>query len=323
MGRPHTANAKRKKSNLPKLLFIDANIWLDFYRARSEAALKLLDHVETVADRVITTYQLEMEFKKNRQYAIAEGLKSLAAPPQLPRHGVFSNAKDLMVAQRATDQVKARVVKLKKRLVRILENPTVHDPVHKVVQRVFHRDSPIALTRQMPIRRAIKRQAMRRFLMGYPPRKAGDTSYGDAINWEWMIHCALSQSAELVIVTRDADYGLDVDDKSYVNDFLRHEFSERVSRKRDVMLCRKLSEALKAFNVSVSPAEVKAETAIIGTGAIVTSPGGIVPAGTIFKWVPSGVAPTYPPDIMQWFDSDEDDDGWLNLQPPTITKMPE
>jgi len=28
-----------------KLLFIDTNVWLDFYRAQNDAGLKLLNHV--------------------------------------------------------------------------------------------------------------------------------------------------------------------------------------------------------------------------------------------------------------------------------------
>jgi predicted nucleic acid-binding protein len=51
-------------AGIPKLLFIDANILLDFYRARTDAALSLLKHLETISHKIIVTYQLEMEFKK-------------------------------------------------------------------------------------------------------------------------------------------------------------------------------------------------------------------------------------------------------------------
>jgi hypothetical protein len=62
---------------IKKLLFVDTNIWLDFYRARTEAGLALLKHLEKVADKVIVTYQLEMEFKKNRHAAMLEGMQDL------------------------------------------------------------------------------------------------------------------------------------------------------------------------------------------------------------------------------------------------------
>lgn len=257
------AMAKATKRKMPKLLFIDANIWLDFYRGKSEAALDLLRHTETVGDRLIVTYQLEMEYKKNRQVAILDGMKVLTPAPPLTRLGVFSDAKELAAEHRAAKQAHTRITKLRKRLLRILEHPTTHDEVYKVTQRLFHRDAPIVLTRDNPVRRLIRNRAWRRFLMGYPPRKSSDTSFGDAINWEWMIECCNSRAAELVIVSRDSDYGIDHDQVAYINDFLRHEFSDRVSRKRAVILCRRLSEALKHFEVAVTEAEEKEESALI------------------------------------------------------------
>ena len=75
------------------LLFIDTNIWLDFYRARTETGLKLLAHTEAISDQVIVTYQLESEFKRNRQAAIIEGMQELKAPQQMSQPGIFSDAK--------------------------------------------------------------------------------------------------------------------------------------------------------------------------------------------------------------------------------------
>lgn len=62
-----------------------------------------------------------------------------------------------------------------------------------------------------------------------------------------MIECALRNNAELVIVSRDADYGIVFENKAYIKDHLRQEFRERVSRKRKLLLYTKISEALKHF----------------------------------------------------------------------------
>jgi hypothetical protein len=53
------------------------------------------------------------------------------------------------------------------------------------------------------------------------------------------------------------------DDKSYINDHLKQEFSDRVSQKRKILLYTKLSIALKHFNIPVTPQEIKEEDAII------------------------------------------------------------
>lgn len=86
-----------KTTKLKKLLFVDTNIWLDFYRARNDAGLALLKHAEAVADSIIVTYQLESEFKKNRQAAILEGMQELKPPGQIPRPAIFSDAKSTQI----------------------------------------------------------------------------------------------------------------------------------------------------------------------------------------------------------------------------------
>jgi hypothetical protein len=250
-------------AKLQKLLFVDTNIWLDFYRSRNETGLALLRHVENVADRLIVTYQLESEFKKNRQVAIVEGLQELKAPSQISRPGIFSDARASEVLARSMKEADKRVKTLKARLAKALEDPSRHDPVYQACQRLFHKGNALTLTREDKVRHTIRRRAFRRFLHGCPPRKKNDTSIGDSINWEWMVHCAMQQNAELVIVTRDADYGLHYENRSYINDHLRQEFSERVSQKRSLLLYSRLSDALKHFSVPVTPKEELAEAEIV------------------------------------------------------------
>lgn len=259
-------------TRLQKLLFIDTNIWLDFYRARNETGLTLLKHAESVASKIIVTYQLESEFKKNRQTAILEGMQDLKAPAQIPRPGIFSDAKASAVLSKSIKEAEKRVKSLKTKLTKVLENPAVHDPVYKACQRIFHKSDALVLTREDKLRHVIRRKAFRRFLHGCPPRKKSDTSIGDAINWEWMVHCANANNAELVIVSRDSDYGVHFENKAYVNDHLRQEFSERVSKKRKLLLYSRLSDALKHFAVPVTKQEEDAEAELVTEGRIVVLP---------------------------------------------------
>jgi hypothetical protein len=39
-----------------RLLFVDTNIWLDFYRSQTGAGLSLLERLEGVKDQMIMTY---------------------------------------------------------------------------------------------------------------------------------------------------------------------------------------------------------------------------------------------------------------------------
>jgi hypothetical protein len=267
----------------PNLLFIDTNIWLDFYRARNETSLKLLEHAEALSDRLIVTYQLESEFKKNRQTAIIEGMQELKAPQQIPRVGILSSDKATAIMERSRKETEHRINVLKGKLGRILKNPAVHDPVYKACQRVFHKADDLCLTRDDSFRRRIRSRALKRFLHGCPPRKKNDTSIGDAINWEWMVECAKRRKAGLTIVSRDSDYGATVDGVSYINDHLRQEFSDRVSRKRKLLLYSRLSDALKLLKVPVSPQEEASETEVVRSKVLETSPAESQPGADFLK----------------------------------------
>ena len=58
------------------LVFIDTNIFLDFYRIDVlEAGLSILDHIKLNHNLMITSSQVEMEFYKNRQKVIIDELQ--------------------------------------------------------------------------------------------------------------------------------------------------------------------------------------------------------------------------------------------------------
>lgn len=145
-------------TKLQKLLFVDTNIWLDFYRTRNETGLALLNHTESVASKIIVTYQLEGEFKKNRQFAILEGMQELKAPAQISRPGIFSDAKASEVLTKSIKEAEKRVKSLKVKLTKVLENPAVH-PVYKACQRIFHKNDTLVLAREDQLRHAMRRKA--------------------------------------------------------------------------------------------------------------------------------------------------------------------
>jgi hypothetical protein len=264
---------------IENLLFVDTNIWLDFYRARNEMGLRLLKRAESQTDKIIVSFQLEAEFKRNRQQVILEGMRELKSPAQIPCLGIFSDANDTKMIKRHLEEVEKRAKKLRKRLSQALQDPTHYDPVYKVCQRIFHKQDSLNLQSDDPLADTIRRKAWKRFIHGYPPRKSNDTSIGDAFNWEWMVYCVTQKKSNLVIVSRDADYGVTTRDGTYVNDRLRQEFAERVGRKKKLKLFSLLSEALKVFHVPVSAEEEKAENAFASKTLLPTTAAWDVPSG--------------------------------------------
>jgi hypothetical protein len=86
-----------------------------------------------------------------------------------------------------------------------------------------------------------------------------------------MVYCAIQKKAGLVIVTRDSDYGVTIGNESYINDHLRQEFSERVSRKRSLRLYARLSDALKLFNVRVTEQGEASESELVSRNPVLAN----------------------------------------------------
>lgn len=248
------------------LVFIDTNILLDFYRVRgSDAQLGLLQHIDGNHEVIITTSQIEMEFKKNRQNVILDSLRSLQAPNwgglQVP--AFLLDAQPALMLTKAKDKIGKQLNLVKRRVIRALRDPAHYDPVYRVLQRLFRAGCNYHLGRETAERRQVRRRALRRFLLGYPPRKQDDTSYGDATNWEWMVHCAEASGRNIVIVSRDSDYGAVVGDEVVLNDWLLHEFKDRVSQKRKIVLTSRLADGFKRASIRVTRAEEAEEKKVI------------------------------------------------------------
>jgi predicted nucleic acid-binding protein len=260
---PNKVSTRKK----PVYVFIDTNIFLDFYRGNKEASISLLRKIDSVKDRVISTYQVEMEFKKNRQNVLYETFKNIDFNLQLSLPAIFRDSATGKSLDSLTSDAKDKVKILKKRFSDLFYSPKLNDEVFRVLENVFHNPSEHVLTRDMKIRHEMKRLAWRRFILGYPPRKKNDTSIGDALNWEWIINCGKKYSGKIIIVSRDGDYGISIKDDVYLNDHLYQEYKERVGLKREIMLTNKLSDAFRELDVPITKQEVTAEKELVEEGS--------------------------------------------------------
>lgn len=258
--------AKNKIENLDALIFIDTNIFLDFYRVRkSNVSMKWLEEIEKHKDLIITSSQVEMEFKKNRQSVILDSINEVK---KIKNNGlnipaIISNAQAAEMIKKSQKYIDEQQKKLKQQIERILKNPKTTDPVYKSLQKLFKNESPFNLDRENKIRFKIRNLAKKRFLLGYPPRKATDNSIGDAVNWEWIINCAENSGKHIILVTRDTDFGASYDNELYLNDWLQQEFKQRVSRNRKIILTDRLMTAFKLVKITVTAEMVEEEEKIL------------------------------------------------------------
>lgn len=261
----------KKTYKLDALIFIDTNILLDFYRIRkSDISLKYLQEIEDHKDKLILTNQVEMEFRKNRQKVILEALvavnKISAGGLSVPT--VLFDAKPVEMIKKAQKQISVQQKKIKDRIDKLLTSPGTQDKVFQTLQKIFKTESEFNLNRENKKRFAIRKLALKRFYLGYPPRKKEDNSIGDAINWEWIIDCASRTDKHIILVTRDNDFGINYEDNSFLNDWLLIEFRERISQKRKIILTEKLSSAFQLVQIPVTKEMVEEENSIITTRKI-------------------------------------------------------
>jgi len=250
---------------LDTLLFVDTNVLLDFYRIRkSDVSTSYLEQLEICRDRLIIGAQVEMEYKRNRQKVLLDYINSSSAPDwsKLTPPALIADAKAVEMIEKYQGLIMEKRKVVTEKLKKVLSDPTHHDPVYRTLQRLFRRPSPLNLNRSKDVRFEVRELAEKRFMLGYPPRKSSDTSMGDAINWEWIVRCAADTGKHVVIVTRDTDYGVIQGGQSFLNDWLRQEFRERVGRTRKLILTDKLSVGLKTVHAAVTQ-EMEDEEALL------------------------------------------------------------
>lgn len=272
----------RSKSTIQSYAFIDTNIFLDFYRTSNEANLTLLEKLSSVRERIISTYQVEMEFLKNRQETLLETIKGISSTTNgaVPAVAIDSNNKNSL--KNIRENSKQKISQINKKISTILGNPNSHDRVYKVLEGIFSNEAEHVLTRDMPIKEEIKQLAHKRFLLGYPPRKPKDTSYGDAINWEWIIETSKKLKGRIYIVSRDGDYGCEHNGSYFLNDQLKKEFRDRVGNK-SIVYTKKLTEALKALEVKVTRAEDEAEVRTLKKSTNIINQKSLISSGEAFR----------------------------------------
>lgn len=246
------------------LLFIDTNIWLDFYRLEaSEKMLGALPLIGHARDRLISTDQVQMEFMKNRQNVLLLALDKFKSSDDARVPPVIADAVAARTMKTAKKAMEDRRKLLKQRVERILLNPARNDPVFRTLQGLFADPTDLVLCRPKDERYAMREMAEKRWKLGYPPRKADDTSIGDAINWEWLLDCAIRRNGYVIIVSRDHDFGRAHNHQSYLNDWLQKEYRERVGSRKKIVLTNALHTGLKLMDVQVPPEVVKAEEELI------------------------------------------------------------
>jgi predicted nucleic acid-binding protein len=197
-------------------LFVDTNIFLDFYHFSNEDLDNLKDLSKLIEGKKVTIFipeQIRHEFYRNREAKIHDAIKRLASndlKSELPQICLgYSEIKDLKNAEKIFKEKKKHLID---KLNTDIKSKSLKADL--VINSLFEHVGTLTTTNEILI--AVKK----RFDIGDPPGKDG--SLGDAINWETLL-MIVPQGQDIHFVSGDTDYISPINTNEF-SDFLRQEW---------------------------------------------------------------------------------------------------
>ncbi|WP_418157145.1 PIN domain-containing protein (plasmid) [Pantoea agglomerans] len=210
-------------------LFIDTNIYLDFYRAASDR-LSLFEELKKLRSSLIISEQGYKEFQRNRTVQLT---KLSAEIERTTSSSIYTTAvvKDMAEHKEAIhlqSQIRKIGQELKKKIRVMLEPKPGDDPVLDAYEDLIKTSPPI------PTKENLIAKAEVRKILGNPPTSPDRHSVCDELLWEELIDFC---NEDLIIVSNDKTF---TENKK----ILRDEFSKAHPGK-NLEIVKSVSEALK------------------------------------------------------------------------------
>jgi predicted nucleic acid-binding protein len=224
-----------------KHVFIDANVFLDFYRLEKhdlEKLNQLVDIIKNGEIKVYLTNQVMDEFYRNRENIFKKTYKLfLDSKSNIQMNSIFKNYpeyKKITLLQRTLE-------KLKSDLGQKVESDANSKKLiaDKIVKKVFSVSQSIDSNKFL-------NKAVIRYKLGNPPGKKNH-SYGDELNWEALLG-VVPDKENLIIVSNDGDYESPMSDKK-INSYLKDEW-ERIKESK-IYFYRSLSVFFKEHDIAI------------------------------------------------------------------------
>lgn len=212
-----------KNENNPLHVFIDANIFLDFYDLHHED-LESLDHliklVENEEIKLFTTPQVEREVSRHRSTRLSDAYKkfkdskaSISMPVICQAYPEYSQIRRI---QKEIQSIKSD---LSKKLWSDIEEKTLK--ADTTLSKLFE------ISEKLDSDSLIDRAAVR-YRMGNPPGKKKG-GYGDEINWEALLK-GVPGDNHFILISGDGDYRSNLNEEK-INQFLKEEWERKKESK--------------------------------------------------------------------------------------------
>lgn len=249
---PKTEEVEKKEI---KHVFIDSNIFLDFYRLGKEDLEKLNKLVDLINNgdiKVYLTKQVYEEFYRNREETFQKTYKNfLNSKIDIQMNSIFKNYpeyKKLTLLKRALE-------KLKSDLGQKVENDVNSRSLvaDEIVRKIFDATSVIDSDKFLD-------KAVIRHRLGNPPGKKNN-SYGDEINWETLLF-EVPGNQKLIVISNDGDYESPMSE-GRADSFLQTEWKD--SKKSKIYLYKSLGTFFREHDIAIDFEIEQDKNSLIGS----------------------------------------------------------
>ena len=235
------AEAPTPKTNRRRLFFIDANIYLSFFRTSAKDIRKLLPPLQEIKDSVFITRQIRDEVERNKLAVTLESLEPVRDKVKWREW----NLPDLLStkfgrgAPNWSEDAKRDEEEVNKAIDLVIDEvATSKDDVSLGLEPIFQ-------TARAETPEELEKARFRREI-GNPPGKKKDT-LGDQISWTQLLS-HVSAKDELWIVTADGDFHIHNRKSVLLNPFLLKELEEKGVERAKIHVYDNLASALQGFS---------------------------------------------------------------------------
>lgn len=229
------------------ILYIDANIFLEFYNSNKPEFKKLLNSIIEVKDKVFFTEQFKYEIDRNKlnvfKQSIDNYIKQVSITNTvLPEHLDKGNTSKLISWNSSRKELEIQIKNSNNELLQIfnetLENvSSSEDNVSKELSSLYNKS-------RKPTIDNLNKARIRKEI-GNPPGKNNDP-LGDQLSWEMLLDI-IPNVNRIWIISKDQDYYTENKDIFYLNPILKNDLIQ-INPAIEIRVFNKLSEALRDFN---------------------------------------------------------------------------
>lgn len=208
-------------------VFLDSNIWLSLYHYSNNDLKQIRKLVEMVDGdkkrvRLYISQQVKDEVLRNRDSKISDAIKKFEE--NFPKQISFPNILKGYSEENKVKDLHKELIDNKTKLIEKLtaDLANMRTTTDKIIKGFFENEKDF-----QHISEEILMRAKLRMEKGNPPGKGG--SFGDAINWEWLLE-VFPRGEDLYFISEDKDYSSALD-KNTFNLFLLQEWEKKKSSK--------------------------------------------------------------------------------------------